>query len=282
MPLTTLNSMRELQKTIVEEMGVKPHIDPAEEIDRRVDFLADYATAAGAEGFVLGISGGVDSTLAGYLAQKAAEKLRSQGTDARFHAMRLPHGVQHDEDDAQLALDFIGADHVHTFNIEKSVTGVDVAYREAFGSRLADYHRGNVKARLRMTAQYAVAGENNALVIGTDHAAESITGFFTKFGDGGADILPNFTLNKRQIRHILQHLGVDEHIWSKAPTADLLDDSPGQLDEIELGITYDQIDDYLEGKSIDDDAAALLEGRYLATRHKRTVPVTLLDGWWKD
>lgn len=281
-PLTTLEGMRELQKVIVEEMGVRAEIDPAHEIERRVDFLADYAASAGTSGFVLGISGGVDSTLAGYLAQKAAEKLRSRGVDARFHAMRLPHGVQHDEDDAQLALDFIGADHVHTFNIQKSVTGVDVAYQETFGSGMSDYHRGNVKARLRMTAQFAVAGEHNALVVGTDHGAESVTGFFTKFGDGGADILPNFTLNKRQIRRILQHLGVDEHIWSKAPTADLLDDNPGQLDETELGITYDQIDDFLEGRSIDDDAAALLESRYLSTRHKRTIPVTIMDEWWKD
>ena len=282
MALTRLKGMRELQKVIIEEMGVRPRIDPADEIDRRVDFLADYATTAGVSGFVLGISGGVDSTLAGYLAQQAAEKMRARGADARFHAMRLPHGVQHDEDDAQLALNFIEPDHVHTFNIQKSVTGVDVAFNESFGHPLADYHRGNVKARLRMIAQYAVAGENNALVIGTDHAAESVTGFFTKFGDGGADILPNSTLNKRQIRQILQHLGVEEHIWSKAPTADLLDENPGQLDETELGVTYDQIDDFLEGHSIDDDAAALLERRYLATRHKRTVPVSLMDDWWKS
>lgn len=274
--------MRELQQSIVEEMGVKPQIDPDEEIRRRSDFLAEYAKYAGAEGFVLGISGGVDSTLAGYLAQRAAEKLRAGGVQAQFHAMRLPHGTQHDEDDAQRAIEFIGADHVHTFNIEKAVTGVDVAFRETFGDSMADYHRGNVKARLRMTAQYAVAGEHKSLVIGTDHGAESITGFFTKFGDGGADILPNFTLNKRQIRQILQHLGAAEAIWSKAPTADLLDDTPGQLDETELGISYGQIDDYLEGREIDHAAAELLERRYLTTRHKRTIPVTLLDQWWRD
>lgn len=273
--------MRELQKAIVEEMGVKPQINPDEEVSRRVDFLVDYAKAAGAQGFVLGISGGVDSTLAGYLSQKATEKLREEGVDARFYAMRLPHGIQHDEDDAQTALTFIEPDHTFTFNIEKAVTGVDVAYQEGFGGRLADYHRGNVKARLRMTAQYAVAGEKNALVVGTDHGAESITGFFTKYGDGGADILPNFTLNKRQIRQILKHLGASEHIWSKAPTADLLDENPGQLDEVELGITYDQIDDYLEGRAIDERAAEALEHRYLTTRHKRTIPVTLLDNWWK-
>lgn len=273
--------MRELQQSIVEEMGVKPAIDPDEEVERRSDFLADYASYAHAKGFVLGISGGVDSTLAGYLAQRAVEKLRAKGAEATFYAMRLPHGTQHDEDDAQRAVEFIAPDHSHTFNIAKAVTGVDIAFTETFGNQLADYHRGNVKARLRMTAQYAVAGQMQALVIGTDHGAESITGFFTKFGDGGADILPNFTLNKRQIRQILQHLGADEQIWSKAPTADLLDDNPGQLDETELGITYDQIDDYLEGRAIDERAAEALEHRYLTTRHKRTIPVTLLDNWWK-
>ncbi|WP_300345208.1 ammonia-dependent NAD(+) synthetase [Nesterenkonia sp.] len=274
--------MRELQEAIIEEMGVKPQIDPAEEVERRVEFLASYARASGAKGFVLGISGGVDSTLAGLLSQKAVEKLRADGYEASFHALRLPHGLQQDEADATQAMEFIQPDYAHTFNIEKAVTGVDVAFQEGFGRQLLDYHRGNVKARMRMIIQYAVAGEQQALVIGTDQAAESITGFFTKHGDGGADILPLFTLNKRQVRQILKHLGAQEHLWSKAPTADLLDENPGQLDEAELGISYEQIDDYLEGREIPDDAAALLEKRYLASRHKRTVPVTLLDDWWKD
>lgn len=274
--------MRDLQQTIIEEMGVKPQIDPEEEVERRVAFLAQYAQEASARGFVLGISGGVDSTLAGLLAQRAAEHLRAQGREARFHAVRLPHGVQHDEDDAARALDLIAPDHVHTVAIDQAVNGIDDAFRKDSGRRLQDYHRGNVKARLRMVAQYALAGEESALVVGTDHAAESITGFFTKFGDGGADILPNFTLNKRQIRQILQYLEVPEAIWSKAPTADLLDDVPGQLDETELGLTYEQIDDYLQGLQIDPEAAETLEQRYLATRHKRTVPVTLLDTWWKS
>lgn len=273
--------MRELQRKIIEETGVKPQIDPAEEVERRTSFLAEYAKAAGAEGFVLGISGGVDSTLGGLLAQKAAEKLRSEDYQASFYALRLPHGVQHDEEDAALAMDFIKPDYAHTLNIEKAVTGVDVAFQEGFGRGLADYHRGNVKARLRMIAQYAVAGEKNALVIGTDHGAESVTGFFTKYGDGGVDVQANFTLNKRQIRQILKHLDSPKHLWSKAPTADLLDDKPGQLDEVELGFTYEQIDDYLEGREIDPEAASRLEKQYLATRHKRTIAPTLLDDWWK-
>lgn len=273
--------MRELQSEIVEEMGVRPEIDPAEEISRRTDFLVEYLRSVGAKGFVLGISGGVDSSLAGKLCQLAAEKLREQGAEASFHAMRLPHGIQKDEEDAARALEFISPDHTHTFNIEKAVTGVDVAFNEGFGRPLRDYHRGNVKARLRMTAQYAVAGEQEALVVGTDHGAESITGFFTKYGDGGADVLPLFTLNKRQVRQILKHLGAPESLYSKAPTADLLDENPGQLDEAELGITYDHIDDYLEGREIPDAEAEKLEQRYLATRHKRTVPVSIADTWWR-
>lgn len=223
----------------------------------------------------------MDSSLAGRLCQLAAQKLRDQGHPAQFHAVRLPHGVQHDADDAATALEFISPDQTHTFNIEKAVTGVNIAFDEAFGRAMKDYHRGNVKARLRMTVQYAIGGEHDLLVVGTDHGAESITGFFTKYGDGGADILPLFTLNKRQVRQLLKHLGASETLWSKAPTADLLDDSPGQLDETELGISYDHIDDYLEGSEIPDSEAEILEKHYLRTRHKRTVPVSIQDDWWR-
>lgn len=274
--------MRDLQRTIIAEMGVKPEIDPAEEIAQRVRFLSDYVRATGAHGLVLGISGGVDSTLAGVLCQRAAERLRTEGVPAQFHAVRLPHGAQHDEDDAAAAVAFIQPDHVHTLNIAEPVKGMDAAVTQALGHPMTDYHRGNVKARMRMVAQYAIGGEEGVLVAGTDHAAESVTGFFTKFGDGGADILPLFTLNKRQVRQVLRHLGAAESLWGKAPTADLLDDSPGQLDETELGLDYQTIDDYLEGRTIGADQASSLERRYLATRHKRSLPVTIADDWWKQ
>lgn len=273
--------MRELQKVIVEEMGVAPQIDPAQEVARRTQFLGEYLKSTGAQGFVLGISGGVDSSLAGKLCQLAAEQLRETGTEAQFHAVRLPHGAQHDEDDAAAAMDFITPDHAHTFDIAEATAGISSAYTQDTGATLSDFNRGNVKARLRMTAQYALAGEVRALVVGTDHAAESVTGFFTKYGDGGADVLPLFTLNKRQVRQMLQYLGAEKRIWSKAPTADLLDETPGQLDETELGLTYEVIDDFLEGREVPEEAAAALEQRYLATRHKRAVPVSIADTWWR-
>ncbi|MCP1412180.1 ammonia-dependent NAD(+) synthetase [Paenarthrobacter sp. A20] len=273
--------MRELQATIIEEMGVQPRINPAEEIRKRVAFLKDYVKATGTKGFVLGISGGIDSSLAGRLAQLAVEELEAEGVDANFVAVRLPYGIQHDEDDAQAALDFIKAKTEWTYNISQAVDGFEEEFEKTTGSPISDFHKGNTKARARMIAQYALAGEHNYLVIGTDHGAESVTGFFTKFGDGGADILPLFGLNKRQNRALLAELGAPARVWEKIPTADLLDGKPGRTDEDELGITYDQIDDYLEGRDVPEEAAGLIEQKYLRTRHKRTVPVTIFDTWWK-
>lgn len=273
--------MHELQAKIIEEMGVRPTIDPAEEIRRRVAFLKDYLRATGTSGFVLGISGGLDSTLAGKLAQLAVDELRHDGADVRFVAVRLPYKVQHDEHDAQAALDFIGPDSSVVYNVAPAVDGFQDEFVSAAGVEMADFTKGNVKARARMIAQYALAGEHNLLVIGTDHGAESVTGFFTKYGDGGADILPLFGLNKRQNRQLLKALGAGERLYNKIPTADLLDGSPGQTDEQELGLTYEQIDDYLEGREVTDEAAHAIERRYTMTRHKRTVPVSILDSWWR-
>lgn len=274
--------MRELQAHIIQDMGVKPTIDPAQEVADRVQFLVDYLKATRTGGYVLGISGGLDSSLAGRLAQLAVEKLAEEGIEADFVAVRLPYKVQKDEDDAQAALDFIQAKTEVTYNIAAAVDGFEAAFITAAGQEISDFNKGNVKARARMIAQYALAGEKNLLVIGTDHGAESVTGFFTKFGDGGADILPLYGLNKRQNRALLQYLGAEPRIWEKVPTADLLDGKPLRTDEDELGLTYDQIDDYLEGKEIPTEAAENIESRYLRSRHKRTTPVSIFDTWWKN
>lgn len=273
--------MRKLQAQIIEEMGVQPSIDPAAEVRKRVAFLKDYLKATRTKGFVLGISGGLDSSLAGKLAQLAVEELEAEGVDANFVAVRLPYGIQHDEDDAQAALDFIQAKTEWTFNVSAAVDGFEEEFEKTAGASISDFHKGNTKARARMTAQYALAGEYNYLVVGTDHGAESVTGFFTKYGDGGADILPLFGLNKRQNRALLAELGAPERVWKKVPTADLLDDRPGRTDEDELGLSYDQIDDYLEGREVPEGVAELIEQKYLSTRHKRAVPVTIFDNWWK-
>ena len=171
--------MRQLQQHIIEELGVRPSIDPAEEVERRVRFLVDYVRASHTRGFVLGISGGVDSTLGGRLSQLAAERAREEGIEAQFIAVRLPYHVQADEADAQRALDFIQPDMMLTFNIAASVDACEKDFQQATGLPISDFNKGNVKARMRMIAQYAIAGDRSMLVVGTDHAAEAITGFYT-------------------------------------------------------------------------------------------------------
>jgi NAD+ synthase len=273
--------MRPVQARIIADLHVQPTVEPATEVERRVGFLVDYLTTTGASGFVLGISGGQDSSLAGRLCQLAVERLAASGVEASFIAVRLPYAVQADEEDAQLALSFIQPDDAITFDIKRAVDGFQAEFDDSLDEPMLDFTKGNVKARSRMIAQYAIAGQNRMLVVGTDHAAEAITGFFTKFGDGGADILPLSGLSKRQGRALLEHLGAPERLYLKAPTADLLDENPGQTDEANLGLSYTDIDDYLEGKDVSDAVAEALETRYLATEHKRAAPVTPFDGWWR-
>ncbi|WEK62173.1 MAG: ammonia-dependent NAD(+) synthetase [Candidatus Microbacterium colombiense] len=270
-----------LQQQISEALGVSAEIDPGVEVERRVQFLIDYLRATGAKGFVLGISGGQDSTLAGRLAQLAVERVRDEGGDARFLAVRLPYRVQHDAADADAALEFIGADASVEVNIQNGVDGVEEDIEFAVTSDISDFNRGNIKARVRMVTQYALAGHDGLLVIGTDHAAEAVTGFYTKFGDGAADILPLSGLSKRQGRALLQSLDAPDRLAFKVPTADLLDGLPGRADEDELGLTYEQIDDFLEGREVAPDVAGRIEAKYLATRHKRHLPVTPDDSWWR-
>lgn len=278
-----------LRTAIISELGVRPRIDPAREIEDRISFLIDYLRSTPTKGFVLGISGGQDSTLAGRLCQLAAERLRAEGmADARFLAMRLPYSTQSDEDDAQIALDFIQPDHCVTVDVRAAADASSAAAADALSELpdgagpLRDFVRGNVKARERMIAQYAMAGQLNLVVVGTDHAAEAVTGFYTKYGDGGVDLTPLTGLTKRQGAALLRHLGAPDSTWRKIPTADLEDDRPGLPDEVALGVTYQQIDDYLEGvDGVPAEAAARIEQLFHNSRHKRAMPASPLDTWWR-
>ncbi|WP_424237779.1 ammonia-dependent NAD(+) synthetase [Bhargavaea ginsengi] len=273
-----------LQEEIIRELKVKPEIDPREEIRVSVDFMKDYARAHPfLEGFVLGISGGQDSTLAGKLAQMAVDELNEEESTDRykFHAVRLPYGKQFDEKDVDDAMAFISPSESYEVNIKPAVDASAAALAGA-GVPLTDYVKGNEKARERMKAQFAIAAMKKSVVIGTDHGAEAITGFYTKFGDGAADIVPLFRLNKRQGRAMLKELGCPEHLYNKVPTADLEEDRPAIPDEVALGLTYDDIDNYLEGKKISPEAQEKLEAYYMNSRHKRHLPITVYDDFWRN
>jgi NAD+ synthase len=272
-----------LQQQIIEELKVLPEINVEQEIRRSIDFLKQYAKKHGfVKGFVLGISGGQDSTLTGKLTQMAVDELNEEAGALKysFWAVRLPYGVQADEQDCQDALDFIKPTHIYTVNIKEAVDASVRALADA-GVEMSDFAKGNEKARERMKVQFSIAAMNSAVVLGTDHAAEAITGFFTKYGDGGADLVPIFRLNKRQGRQILKHLDCPVHLYEKVPTADLEEDRPSLPDETALGVTYDQIDDYLEGKAIPEQAREIIEGHYKRSMHKRHLPITVFDDFWK-
>jgi NAD+ synthase len=275
--------MKSLQEEIIAELKVKPVIDPEEEIRKSVDFMKEYARKHSfLNGFVIGISGGQDSTLVGNLAQIAVDELNDEDQTDRYQfiAIRLPYGTQFDEKDCQDALDFIQPTKIYTVNIKESVDASVRALTE-IGVNLSDYAKGNEKARERMKVQYSVAAMNNCVVLGSDQAAESITGFYTKFGDGGADLMPIFRLNKRQGKELLKALDCPVHLYTKVPTADLEDDKPSIPDEVALGITYEHIDDYLEGKEIPEEPRERLEQYYLKSMHKRHMPITVFDDFWK-
>ena len=266
------------QESIARELGIDRQLargGEGTEIARRVGFIKQILRESGCKSLVLGISGGVDSLTAGRLCQLAVEQLRGEDYPARFIAVRLPYKTQADEQDAQASLDFIQPDLITTSNIAACVDGLmaNIAVDGLQPSaELSDFVKGNVKARARMLAQYAIANTSNGLVVGTDHAAEALMGFFTKFGDGACDLAPLSGLTKTQVRLLADAMGAPAHLVRKAPTADLEDLAPGKLDEVAYGCSYEEIDAYLMGEEVSAHARLIIERAYLKTAHKRALP----------
>ena len=284
---------------IRQEMKVIPNIDPAFEAERRVSFIQSKLTESGCTTLVLGISGGIDSTTGGRLAQLAVERLNQNGNGNnpndtgkkyRFVAVRLPYGIQADENEAQLALNFIQPTEILTVNIKPGAEGIHGETLSAIKTVLLqnssilplsdttiDFTKGNTKARTRMAVQYEIAGLLGGLVIGTDHSAENIMGFFTKWGDGACDLAPLFGLSKRQVRELARFLGAPQTLVEKIPTADLECLSPQKSDEHALGLTYDELDNFLEGKGVSKETITRIVTIYQKTQHKRSPIPTLYD-----
>ena len=274
------------KQTIIDEMRVLPDIDPEFEIQRRVSFIQDQLLASGCKSLVLGISGGVDSSTCGRLAQLAVDGLNqtTNSSDYQFVAVRLPYGVQQDEDDAQTSLSFIQPSKSLTVNIKAGTDAINASVCETLADNgllpneaAVDFDKGNVKARARMTSQYEIAGMLGGLVLGTDHSAENITGFYTKFGDGACDLAPLFGLSKRQVRQLASTMGAPDSLVFKTPTADLECLSPQKEDEQVLGVSYENIDNFLEGRDVAADIAERLISIYTKTQHKRLPIATIYD-----
>jgi len=200
-----------------------------------VEFIREKVHEANAEGVVLGISGGIDSALAAYLAAEALGKDKVLG----IHLPELNFTPAEDVLDA--------TEVAHRLGIEFSAIGISdmlTAYLENIpeGDKATTHAKGNLKARIRMSVLYYHANMLNRIVIGTGNKTELLLGYFTKYGDGGADMLPLGDLYKTDVWELAALMGVPESIINKAPSAGLWS---GQTDEKELGITYKEVDRFL-------------------------------------
>jgi NAD+ synthase len=240
--------------------------------EKIASWLKERAAAAGAEGYVFGLSGGIDSAVVARLCQMA--------TPDRVLGVLLPcYSQPQDELDAMLVAE---AFKIPTAKVDLSKTfdtltqTLDEALKVQHPKLAVDVvdikqrlPRANIKPRLRMTSLYYVANALNYVVAGTGNRSEITLGYYTKYGDGGVDVLPIGALLKSEVRALAREIGVPEPVITKPPTAGLW---PGQTDEAEMGFTYEMLEDYLNGKDVPVDVAKRIERLRAVSDHKRALP----------
>lgn len=236
-----------------------------ERINLAVEWLRERVQAASSQGLVFGVSGGVDSAVVAGLCKRAFPE-HSIGVIMPSNSNPV------DREDALLIANTLSIKVIEVELTEPHqaiLNSVKEALHKQEYSLEERLSQGNLKARLRMATLYTVANALNYLVVGTDNAPESYTGYFTKYGDGGVDILPITSLTKTEVRAWAAQLGLPESIVNRVPTAGLW---PGQTDEKEMGITYDLIDRYLLGEKTPEDVVQKIEKMHRQSEHKRQLP----------
>ncbi len=253
--------MKEKQQRFQSNEEIKEHIEKC------IDWIRDIVETANCKGVLVGLSGGIDSAVVANLLVRAFPQ-NSLG-------VILP--VDSSNEDLDHANKVVEACKIKSIEIDLSEEKNSILNKtnEALHMLRVPVHGnrklsdGNLRARLRMSTLYAIANEMNYLVVGTDNKAELYTGYFTKYGDGGVDILPLASLLKNEVYQWGEYLGVPEEIIHKNPSAGLWE---GQSDEEEMGITYEKIDRYLIGKDIPVKDELLLKKLHHSTEHKRKMP----------
>jgi|SRR5690625_1331139 len=234
-------------------------------IEQITKWLQEQVKIAHVNGLLVGVSGGLDSAVVAYLIKRA---FPNNSLGVIMPLKSNPVDIEH----AQLVvrscdIDYLTIDLTKSHEALYSTVETEIYTKESIeqlnNAQLAD---ANLRARLRMSTLYTIATHYNYLVVGTDNASEWYTGYFTKYGDGGVDILPIVPFTKGEVRELAKHLGVPDEVIYKEPSADLW---TGQTDEKEMGTTYDYIDAYLKGDEIPDKDRQLIERMHERTKHKR-------------
>ena len=219
-------------------------------------FLKDYLENSGCKAYILGLSGGVDSSLVAALAKRAV------GKDKLFcYSIDIDSNPQ-DVLDAKRVAEQLDV-NLEVISLSKTFHSY---LDELKGENFMRLSKSNLKVRMRMCALFAYAQEKSGLVLGTDNWDERYVGYFTKYGDGAADILPIVHLTKQEVRDAAKILGLSKDLYNRVPSAGLFE---GQTDEKEMGVLYDDLDSYLLGKEVNEEAKKRIEHLHKISEHKR-------------